>query len=626
MYRNFNFSVLRLDSYSETKWQNHMDSEILVVVNGAGYLCSNENKSRPLIINECDVVYLPPFKPHLIKNTGYQPLKIVNIWWMEEQSAGDIPDVSEVDNAINLVLPSFTTPNGKMHIGHLAGPSLNADIFKRAQLSAANISTYQLCGTIGYQTHVCHTAKNLNLTYIDTSLKFSSDIIDNYQRLSIDYDTFVTLNESDDLDIAASNFIDYLLSNNYLVERIGQVPYCVCCDGFIFEADVKGTCPFCNNMVSSECEFCAIYIPDDLLLNPVCTKCDNRAIHKPLKRMYIKLEPYRCVLQGYLLRGCFRGNSADFVDRVLSKPLPDIPLSIIAQQGVSIGIKKYYGHKLYSAIELVPRFIVAFNDLCGKNTLDTAKKAFNLYMFFGKDNSYLRCILFPILLSLYKLDNINIKAFFSNEFYLLDGSKFSTSRNNVVYVKDLISEDCKADWVRWYLVHADLSIYSSDFNMVDMSAWIANLKGKLWGLIKRLNIALNTKCSNLVPEPGIWENRHKSFYKFLDNITQQAIMFFSVNYFNSSNIANLAQQLLIQLEQFLHILDMDTYNNSVYRTTVAISLLGLKVLCCISWPLMPNIMYDVFRKITNSDNMPTLIETMSWLKAGTIISNIDTIL
>lgn len=394
-----------------TKWQNHIDHEILIVFHGTGCLYSDGDDQT---IKQYDIVNLPPFKSHMIKNIGSEPLKIGNIWWQDnihaEQESFTIDKL-----AINIILPSFTTPNGKMHLGHLAGPVLNADVLARAQKSLGNSKTYHLCGTIGYQTHVAHAAKAIGLNYTDTAFKYSEDFLENYDLLSVEYDTFTTLSKANYFKTSAAQFITNLYQQNCLIERTTMVPYCEYGHGYVFEANVTGVCPYCNNKVSSECENCAEFIPDHLLINPICTLCNHPTIMKPLSRLFIPLDKYRHTIQHLLMQGCYRGNTANFINRILLKPLPEIPISIYSDIGISVNINGFQDQKIYSAVELIPRFLTAFNDLQEKHKFDKKSK-FSLNLFFGYDNSYLRCIIFPILLKLSNIKHVECNAFLAMNF------------------------------------------------------------------------------------------------------------------------------------------------------------------------------------------------------------------
>ncbi|MCX8515069.1 MAG: GNAT family N-acetyltransferase [Burkholderiales bacterium] len=620
-----NTSHFEIMPNQSTKWQNHIDYEVLIAFSGVGQLYSGESNDNARVINQYDIIPLPPFKPHMIRNVGTEPLKMGNIWWQEDDNISyereqDTFNVKD-ESAITIILPSFTTPNGRMHLGHLSGPVLNADILHRTQKSLGYTQTYQLCGTLGYQTHVAHAAKAAGLNYTDTALKYSEDFIDNYKLLSVEFDTFTTLSKVDWFIELADKFILHLHQQNALIERTTLVPYCEFGHGYIFEANVRGKCPHCNNLVSAECEYCADFIPDHLLIDPICTLCNSQAIKKPLTRLFISLDAHRQIIQNLLMNGCYRENTASFVNKILSSPLPEIPLSIYAENGIPVNIDGFKDQKIYSAIELIPRFLTAFQDLREKYKFNANVK-FLLNLFFGYDNSYLRCIIFPILLKLSDIDYVECNAFFGNEFYLLNGSKFSTSRSHVIYARDIV-RGLHPDWLRLYLVHQKSSFLNRNFILSEMHKWVGIRRDKLLLILNRIHTFLNARFSCIVPESGIWLKEHNSFYGQIRNYSEQARQVFDIENFDSSRIVRLSDCLLEELYVFSYMLTQNSNNYDTDRTTISLNLLGLKAFAIILWPIMPNIMQQVLQMLGEElqGKPPLLKNALKWIEGKTLLNN-----
>jgi len=435
--RHFRASKFALESGESTSLDCHADSEMLFVFSGTGAVTYGDGSLLTTQLSPGDMLLMPPFTAHRVKNNGTTALVMGNVWWEDRQTIDDRVKGPFRAPCTRLVLPSFTTPNGRMHLGHVAGPVVAADIFTRAQRTL-ELDCYQLCGTLGFQTHVAITAAREGRSYRETSRAYSDDFLANYRLLRVDFDVFATLDESPFFERLAHEFLAALEAGGHLIEKIGRVPYCEHGHGYLFEANVRGTCPHCGERISSECENCALFVSDEELMDPVCNHCNQPAAWRPLKRMFVPLEPHRAVLERYLTSGAYIGKMPDFVARVLQHKLPNVPLGIYSSDGLALPLRQQEDQKLYSAVELVPRFLTARGMLASRAELGS--DVVELVLFFGSDNAYLRCVIFPILLHLYDAHRFRIVGFFGNEFYQLDGRKLSTSRGHVMYADDLVQQ------------------------------------------------------------------------------------------------------------------------------------------------------------------------------------------
>lgn len=442
----YNSSRFTIDPEKSTTWHNHHDTELFFILSGDGKIKIDDEEVH---IKSGDIIELLPLKRHIIYNENKNTiLEICNFWWNDEHNfrvsikekflTGNITS----DTEINFILPSFTTPNGNLHVGHIAGPLLAADMLNRAYYIQKKES-YFISGTIGYQTQVQVKADKLNKTFFETSLFFSKNIQDSLQLIDIEADCFITLKNKDDFFEMVDLFINRLFEKLLLEKKEDEVYYCDQCEKYLFEANIIGNCPHCDHTVNAECEHCYEYFNEKSLKTPTCLTCKKKPKLKKLERYFISLNHFRGIIEDLYHKNSYEGLSRFFVERILSAELPDIPITILAEQGVPFKNENFIGHVIYSAIELVPRFLVSLKILMkDKPNADDwesvlMSKNTNLDLLFGVDNLYLRCIIFPILLSAFNNKLINSIKFIANDFYNLEGYKFSTSRNNVVSVEEL---------------------------------------------------------------------------------------------------------------------------------------------------------------------------------------------
>ncbi|MGY3622356.1 class I tRNA ligase family protein [Bradyrhizobium sp. USDA 10063] len=610
--RNFRASKFALESGESTPLGCHADNEMLVVFSGTGELTYGDGSLSTTLLSPGDMLLMSPFTAHRIKNNGAKPLVMGNVWWEDQQTVEESVKAPVRTPRTRLVVPSFTTPNGRMHLGHLAGPVVAADVFTRAQ-KTLRIDCYQLCGTLGFQTHVAITAAREGRSYRETSRAYSDDFLANYRLLGVDFDVFATLDELPRFERVAREFLTALDAGGHLIEKTALVPYCEHGHGYLFEANVRGFCPHCGEGISSECENCGLFVPDEELVDPVCNHCNRLAAWRPLKRMFVPLEPHRAVLERYLMSGAYVGKMADFVARVLQHKLPNVPLGICSSDGLALPLRGQEDQKLYSAVELVPRLLTAQDILVSRAGLGSDEV--ELALFFGSDNAYLRCVTFPILLHLHDAGRFRIVGFFGNEFYQLDGRKLSTSRGHVIYADDLTRRGISPDWLRLYVCHTRPAVAPTSFSFPEAFDWVERRRSRLASVIHQISHAVETRHRGTVPEAGTWERSHRAFYQQLCERQQEGWRLFLVEGFDPRQIAELIDRLLHDLDGFaIESLD-PRYHPSIERTACALSVAGLRLWATLAWPMMPGLCTALLARL-GIRHAPSLSRVLQWVPAG----------
>ncbi len=612
-----------------TKWQNHHDHECLIILQGYGEVMLSPQVGEVSVksVKAGDILVIEPFISHEITNvSSTEEMEIINVWWEEKQIF--LPPQNERQNPC-LVLPSFTTPNGYMHLGHIVGPVLGADIFYRTQ-KILHKQAYQICGSIGYQTHVNYAAEKLNKTFRETALFYSQNFSDNYRVMNIYPEVFLTLEEHQLFEEIAQSWLKDLYQKDILVEKTEAIPFCEQAHGYLFEANVKGICPHCAHPMSSECEFCAVYVPDSAILSPVCVKCEISVNKRPMKRLYIPLENYRGVLINALMSGAYIGKTADFVERILSfRELPDVPISILAEHGIPIHLNPYTNHKMYSAVELIPRFLTAFSILetnynllspsnlsyltpCVKGGINIeSPEKYDIALFFGSDNSYLRCIIFPILLSISHAKYFSVTAYHSNEFFLLDNEKFSTSRNHVLFAKDILDRN-DADWLRLYLFHVRPISEKKNFNLQEYTLWAKHEQKEIFSMLLNVQEYSEKYFNGLTQEAGTWERKDFIFMAMLKRIQTETQYMLRAKNFNFRVTGVIIKELQYKLETYIKESLVKRENQSLMRTSLAISLIGLRLFFTILWPITPILSKNILKCLCITTD-PILDQALEWI-------------
>ncbi|MBV9575560.1 MAG: class I tRNA ligase family protein [Gammaproteobacteria bacterium] len=601
----YNSSRFVIKPNKHTRFHHHHDVETLIVISGKGKIRTDGYEKD---LQQGSVINLSPLETHIIFNVSQNDdLIINNFWWSDnEYFKSSLNKKLSCDkeqndpNEINLILPSFTTPNGNLHLGHIAGPLLAADILKRICINNG-INAYLLSGTIGHQTQVQVTADKIGKTYLETALLYSNNIKTSLNHINIKTDCFVTLESKADLLDISNLFVKRLFEKNLIKFKEDEVYYCNDCDKFLFEANIIGSCPHCNHKVNAECEYCYEYFHESELQNPLCLICNKSPELKKLGRYYFSLNSFRQVIENLYFQQKYTGLSKPFVEKILKKTLPDIPMSIIAEQGIPFMSNN---HVLYSAVELIPRFLVAtriaLNNCANISHWEDyfISKKTNLYLLFGVDNLYLRCIIFPILLHTFNDKLINTINFMTNEFYRLNNSKFSTSRKHVISVEDM--QENNLEYLRYYLAMTRPEVFATSFNRDDFNLWVekGNLK-KYLNMIDNFNSELGVKFNHQVPEAGDWDNFLYFYQHFLNFAIPLILSAKRIDSFNLKNYIVLLNMIIDFTVKFFEEGILINLTLSCSRTFFALSAKGILTISILLSPICPIIsknIQDIFYK------------------------------
>ena len=176
-----------------TRPHEHHESEIWLILAGRAELLEDQQRQ---VVEPGDAIYLPPLGHHELRNLSpAEPLTFLTIYW-EDMAAFEAAHVRRMAaTSISaggryLILPSFPTPNGDLHVGHLAGPYLGADLCRR-WLAMRGVEADILLGTVGHQSQVAVQAQKLGKTFYETAEHNTSQIIETLKAADIHPDVFI---------------------------------------------------------------------------------------------------------------------------------------------------------------------------------------------------------------------------------------------------------------------------------------------------------------------------------------------------------------------------------------------------------------------------------------------------
>ncbi|CAL9625880.1 hypothetical protein SUDANB176_05955 [Streptomyces sp. enrichment culture] len=356
-----------------------------------------------------------------------------------------------------LVTATPPTTNGDLHVGHLSGPYLGADVFSRAQRMLGHTVLYASGGD-DHQTYVVTTAQRLGLDPVELAARCNREITETLELADIDIDAFTSPDDAYRGEVR--EFFAGLYRAGRLVTRTWTFPYCAKTDRYLLEAFATGYCPEClAGTCGAICENCGHPNDVDSLLFAASTGAGEGSATEPreVEILVLPLEEYRGQFTEFYRRrrATMRPHVLRFVDEMLSRPLPDFPVSYPADWGIPVGIDGFDGQVFNVWAEMLP----GLRHMAEAARVRRAPKTpagvwagdsgFELVQFLGYDNTFYFSFA-HLGLAFAHGGLVEPTAIVTNEFYHLDGSKFSTSRRHLIWARDLVGK-YGPDNVRFYL-------------------------------------------------------------------------------------------------------------------------------------------------------------------------------
>lgn len=359
------------------------------------------------------------------------------------------------------------TPNGDLHVGHLSGPYFAADAMTRAlRLQGKQVAF--ISNVDANQPYVVTKGLRLGMTADEVVSHFRERIARTLAANAIEPD-YVGFPDERQRAFVERFFAD-LLGKGKLLVKEEPMPYCSGCERFLFEAYLQGTCPHCGAACyGNGCEQCSLPNSPKDMGGTFCRVCGQPpAGLRSYRGLFLPLSRYQEELKAYLRTraGNSRQHAIDLVLGAMERPLPDIPLTYVSDYGFPVSLPGFEGQIWNVRQEILPALINTFDEWRERQP-DGAwdwreSDDYEVVCFHGYENAFQYVASFNTQLIAsdlgWKLPYANI----TNEFYLLDGKKFSTTRNHAVWGSDLLSR-VSSDAVRFYLALTNPEAEETDF-------------------------------------------------------------------------------------------------------------------------------------------------------------------
>lgn len=376
-----------------------------------------------------------------------------------------------------VVISPAPTANGDLHLGHLAGPFLAADVYTRY---ARAMGREVLFGT-GVQdtpSYVVTTARRLGVAPRSLVARSADDVTRSLAALGIRADGFTGTEER--FTKFAMEFVSQLESAGRLLARTMTFPYSPRTGEYLVDGFVRGGCPVClADGCAGLCESCGHPIAAGDLIDPRSTLHPGDPVElRPARVLVLPMEEYRERLRGYFAGrpGRMRPHMAQAVQEMLSRPLPDFPVTYPISWGIPAPFAEHADQVINPNAEPMAwsMYCTALcaehrgGVLAAEDELWLAEAGSKVVYFLGFDNTYPFALAGIAMLMAHGGRYGLPDQFITNEFYELDHEKFSTSRGHVAGGRELAAE-VPRDLIRFYLAATSPEFQRTGFSRAGLA-------------------------------------------------------------------------------------------------------------------------------------------------------------
>lgn len=410
----------------------------------------------------------------------------------------------------HLITTALPYANGPLHIGHLAGVYIPADIYCR-YLRAKGEEVLMVGGSDEHGVPITIKAKKEGITPQAIVDRYHAILKNSFEEFGISFDIYSRTSNPQHHKTAAE-FFTKLYNDNKLIEQVSQQYYDEEAQQFLADRYIIGTCPHCNNerAYGDQCEACGTSLNATDLINPKSTLSGNVPVLKETKHWYLPLNEYEKWLREWILEGHqedWKSNVYGQCKSWIEQGLQPRAVTRDLNWGVKVPVKGADGKVLYVWFDAPIGYISATQEWAAAHNEDWEKWWKNedtrMLHFIGKDNIVFHCIIFPIMLKAEGSYNLpeNVPA---NEFLNLEGDKISTSQNWAVWLHEYLEEfKGKQDVLRYTLTTIAPETKDADFTWADFQSKNNNeLLAILGNFINRTVVLTHKYYQGVVPELG----------------------------------------------------------------------------------------------------------------------------
>ncbi len=410
-----------------------------------------------------------------------------------------------------LVTAALPYANGPIHLGHLAGAYLPADIYVRYQRLKGRDVIY-ICGSDEHGVPITITAEKEGITPQQVVDKYHYMNKESFEKFGMSFDNYSRTSIPLHHQTAQEFFLE-LYKKGILKEKTTKQLYCENDKMFLADRYVEGTCPVCGSPGArgDQCEKCGSWLEQTDLIEPKCKICGSTPIIRDTSHWYLPLGDFQKKLEEWIsTKTYWKENVKQYVQSWFREGLQDRAVTRDLHWGVKVPIEGVQGKVIYVWFDALLGYISSTKEWAQKIGQPEKWREYwqnpetRLIHFIGKDNIVFHCIVFPAMLMAWndgREDKFilpdNVPA---NEFLNLEGKKLSTSRNYAVWLNEYL-EKFEPDPLRYALASILPETKDTDFSWREFQARNNNeLADILGNFVNRTLTFAKKYFENKVPE------------------------------------------------------------------------------------------------------------------------------
>ena len=512
-----------------------------------------------------------------------------------------------------LITTALPYANGPVHIGHLAGVYVPADIYAR-YLRLKGEEVIMIGGSDEHGVPITIRAKKEGITPQDVVDRYHNIIKKSFEDFGISFDIYSRTTSATHRQMA-SDFFRTLYDKGEFIEKTSEQYYDEEAKQFLADRYITGTCPHCGNekAYGDQCEACGTSLSPTDLINPKSAISGSQPVMRETKHWYLPLDKWEPFLRQWILEGHkeWKPNVYGQCKSWLDMGLQPRAVSRDLDWGIPVPVEGAEGKVLYVWFDAPIGYISNTKELLPDSWEKWWKDPeTKMVHFIGKDNIVFHCIVFPSMLKAEGSYNLpeNVPA---NEFLNLEGDKISTSRNWAVWLNEyLVDMPGKQDVLRYVLTANAPETKDNDFTWKDFQARNNNELVAVYGnFVNRAMVLTQKYFDGRVPAQGELTDYDKETLKEFADVKAEVEKLLDVFKFRDAqkeamNLARIGNKYLADTEPWkLAKTDMERVG-----TILNISLQLVANLAIAFDPFLP-FSSETLRKMLNMD-------TFEWSELG----------
>ena len=406
-----------------------------------------------------------------------------------------------------LITAALPYANGPVHIGHLAGVYIPADVYARFQRRLGKDVAF-ICGSDEHGIPITIRAKKEGVTPQDIVDKYHGIIKKSFEDLGISFDEYSRTTSERHHDVS-QDFFKTLYNKGKFIEEVSEQYFDEQANEFLADRYIVGTCPNCSNdnAYGDQCEKCGSTLSPSELINPKSMLSGNVPILKETKNWYLPLNDYEDFLNEWIIDGHkddWKPNVYGQVKSWLTDGLKPRAMTRDLNWGVPVPLPGADGKVLYVWFDAPIGYISFTQEWAEKSGKDWKdywqNENTDLVHFIGKDNIVFHCIIFPAMMKAHGdyIMPTNVPAF---EFLNLENDKISTSRNWAVWAHEYVQEfPGQQDVLRYSLLSSAPETKDNNFTWKDFQTKNnSELVGIFGNFINRVAVLIHKYYDGIVP-------------------------------------------------------------------------------------------------------------------------------